>query len=121
MIFLLAGSLINLAIIWWARRLPVILLWLIYQAVLVLAFVWPTLITRGIAYEHGHLLPGPVLAGMLAVLAIEAGLLAAIRVGEHCDDEVVGAMKTAIACFCSFAVVSILAIVLMMVFEIKMY
>lgn len=119
--FLLAGSLINLVIIWWARRLPVILLWLVYQAVLVLAFVRPTLITPGIAYQRGHLLPGPVLAGMLAVLAIEAGLFASIRMGEQCDDEVVGAMKTAIACFCGFAVVCMLAIVLMMVLQIGMY
>jgi len=120
-ILLLAGSLINLVIIWWARRLPVILLWLVYHAALVLAFVSPTLITRGIVYQRGYLLPGPVLAGMLAVLAIEAGLLASIRLGEHCGDEVVGAMKTAIACFCSFAVVCMLAIILMMVLEIEMY
>ena len=121
MIFLLAGSLVNLMVIWWARRLPVIVLWLAYHAVLVSAFVRPPLITPGIAYQHGHLLPGPVLAGILAVLAIEAGLLASIRTGEHCGDEVVGAMKTAIVCFCSFAVVCMLAIVLMMVLQIEMY
>jgi len=120
-IFLLAGSLVNLIVIWWARRLPVILLWLVYHAVLVSAFVWPTLITPGIAYRRGHLLPGPVLVGMLAVLAIEVGLLASIRMGEHRDDEVVGTMKTAIACFCGFAVVCVLAIILMVALEIGMY
>ena len=108
-------------VIWWARRLPVILLWLGYHAVLVSASVMPTLITPGIAYRRGHLLPGPVLVGMLAVLAIEAGLLASIRMGEYCDDEVIGAMKTAIACFCSFAAVCILAIVLMVLLDIGMY
>jgi len=118
---LLAGSLVNLMVIWWARRLPVVLLWLGYHVVLASAFVTPTLLTRGIAYRHGHLLPGPTLAGMLAVLAIEAGALAAIRMGEHRDDEVVGAMKTAIVCFCSFAGVCILAIALMVLLGIGMY
>lgn len=121
MILLLAGSLLNVLVIWWARRLPVVLLWLGYHAVLVSAFVRPTLLTPGIAYWHGHLLPGPTLAGILALLAIEAGAFAAIRMGEHRDDEVVGAMKTAIACFCSFAVVCIVAIALMVLLDIGMY
>lgn len=121
MILLLVGSLLNILVIWWARRLPVVLLWLGYHAVLVSAFVKPALLTAGIAYWRGHLLPGPTLAGILAVLAIEAGSLAAIRMGEHRHDEVVGAMKTAIACFCSFAVVCILAIALMVLLDIGMY
>ncbi len=121
MILLLAGSLLNLLVIWWARRLPVVLLWLGYHAVLFSAFIKPSLLTMGIATWLGYLLPGPTLACILALLAIEAGALAVVRAGDRTDDEVVAAMKTAIACFCSFVLVCILAIALMVLLGIGMY
>ena len=83
---LLIGSLLNVLVIWSARRLAVVLLWLVYNAVLVSAFIRPTLLTPGIAYSGGYLVPGPSLAALLALLAIEAGLLAATRLDGHRQD-----------------------------------
>ena len=121
MILLIAGSLLNILVIWWAHRLAVVLLWLGYNAVLVSAFIRPTLLTPGIAYSGGYLVPGPSLAALLALLAIEAGLLAATRLDGHRQDEVAGAMKTAIACFSSFVIACILATALMVLLDVGMY
>ena len=121
MIFVLIGSLVNVVAIWPARRGPIMLLWLAYHAMLALAFVWPTLITPGIGYRRGYLLPGPTLAGLLAVLAIEAGALAVTRLDTVHARESVVAMKTAVMCFGSFVLVCIVAIGLMTMLEIGMY
>jgi hypothetical protein len=118
---LLIGSLLNVLVIWSARRPAVVALWLGYNAVLASAFIRPALLTRGIAYSRGYLVPGPSLAALLAVLAIEAALLAATRLDGHRRDEFVGVMKTAIACFSSFVIECILAIALMVLLEIGMY
>ena len=121
MIVLIIGSLLNILVIWWARRLAVVLLWLGYNAVLASAFIRPTLLTPGIAYSGGYLVPGPSLAALLALLAIEAALLAAARLDGHSQDEFAGAMKTAIACFSSFVIVCILAVGLMARLGVGMY
>ena len=121
MIFFLIGSLVNVVAIWPARRGPIVLLWLVYHAMLALAFVWPTLITPGIGYRRGHLVPGPTLVGLLAVLAIEAGALAVTRLETAHGPGSVAAMKTAVMCFGSFVLVCVVAIVLMAMLEIGMY
>ena len=113
MIVLIAGTMLNILVIWRASRLAVVLLWLVYNAALASAFVRPGLLTPGIAYWGGYLLPGPLRAALLAILAIEAGLLAARRLDGHRQDEVAGAMKTAIACFGGFVIECILAAALM--------
>jgi len=118
---LLIGSLLNILVIWSARRLAVVLLWLVYNAVLVSAFIRPTLLTPGVAYSGGYLVPGPSLAALLAILAIEAAVLAATRLDGHRQDEAAGAMKTAIACFSSFVIACILATALMMLLDVGMY
>jgi hypothetical protein len=120
-IVLIIGSLLNILVIWWARRLAVVSLWLGYNAVLASAFVRPTLFTPGIAYSRGHLVPGPSLAALLAVLAIEAAVLAATRLDGHRHDELAGAMKTAIACFGIFVIECILAVALMVRLGVGMY
>jgi len=118
---LLIGSLLNILVIWWARRLAVVLLWLGYNAVLASAFIRPTLFTPGIAYSRGYLVPGPSLAALLAFLAIEAAVLAATRLDGHRRDEFAGVMKTAIACFSSFVIECILAMALMVLLDVGMY
>jgi hypothetical protein len=118
---LLIGSLLNILVIWSARRLAVVLLWLVYNAVLVSAFIHPTLLTPGVAYSGGYLVPGPSLAALLAILAIEAAVLAATRLDGHRQDEAAGAMKTAIACFSSFVIACILATALMVLLDVGMY
>ncbi len=121
MIVLLVGSLLNVLVIWWSRRLAVVVLWLGYNAVLASAFIRPSFFTPGIAYSRGHLVPGPSLAALLALLAIEAGALAATRLDGHNLDAVAGAMKTAIACFSVFVIECILATVLMAMLDVGMY
>lgn len=117
-----AGSTVNLAIIWPARRWQIALLALVYHAMLATAFAWPKIITPGIDTGRGHLLPGPTLAGMLALLAIEAAAMAAVRL-----EAVAGivraemALKTAIAVFGVFVVECVLAIVVMAWLNLGMY
>jgi uncharacterized membrane protein YgdD (TMEM256/DUF423 family) len=65
--------------------------------------------------------PGPSLAALLAILAVEAGALAAARLDGYCRDEAAGAMKTAIACFSSFVIACILATALMVLLDVGMY
>ena len=120
-IVLLIGSLLNILVIWWARRLAVVVLWLGYHAVLASAFIRPALFTPGIAYSRGHLVPGPSLAVLLALLAVEAAVLAATRLDGHRRDELAGAMKTAIACFSGFVIECILAVALMALLGVGMY
>ena len=121
LIVLLIGSLLNILVIWSARRPAVVVLWLGYNAALASAFIRPALFTRGVAYSGGYLVPGPSLAALLAMLAVEAALLAATRLDGHRRDEFTGVMKTAIACFSSFVIECILAMALMVMLGVGMY
>jgi len=122
MIFFLIGSTVNLAMIWSARLWRIVMLVLAYHGMLALAFVRPGLITRGIGTGQGYLVPGPSLAALLALLAIEAAAMAAIRL-----DSVAGlaqaerAVKTAIACFGGFVFECVLAVAVMVWLNMGMF
>jgi len=121
MILFLIGSMMNLGVVWSARRWQIVLLWLLYHAMLAVAFIRPALITPGIGYWRGYLVPGPTVVSMLALLAIEAGAMAAVRLDGITDRPSLAATRLAIAMFGIFVFECLAAIGLMAIFEIGLY